>query len=368
MSTTLNKNPSWEIDKDLIAGSESFDDDLGSAYDRVAYDVPNKGNAAGIKLPKRASEMTIGELEDFYGTANNPTEARIKSQAYGAKRFGSGSPQAKYGSSGTGKYQFEVTTLSQTAKDLYGDNYRNVVYSPDEQEKLAKHLYGKKAAEGPQALGNTWVALKNRPQTTLASTSVSKPTAGPSADSYDSPSSSDPSSPVINTWNKTNSAISGEIQKALKVVGPALSATSGLVVPASVSNADTYDSPSSALNKTGTSSGVSSAIAPLAAVGTAAGINRLFSRNDNRQKAELQSDEPVGSYGIVGRMMDPVNKYRKLQPYLTKQVMLKRKTQRTNVPVMRKVNKPNSPIRFKSFRQAIQEQIIKDNSEDSENL
>jgi hypothetical protein len=187
-------------------------------------------------------------------------------------------------------------------EDLYGDNYRNVVYSPDEQEKLAKHLYGKKAAEGPQALGNTWVALKNRPSTTISPT------------------------------------------------------------------ADTYDSPSSALNKTGTSSGVSSAIAPVAAVGTVAGINRLFSTDDDNQKVQLPPDEPVGSFGIVGRMMDPVNKYRKLQPYLTKQVMLKRKTQRTNVPVMRKANKPNSPIRFKSFRQAIQEQIIKDNSEDSENL
>lgn len=157
---------SWEEVKDLVASSESFDDDFGSAYDRVAYDVPNKGNAAGIKLPKRASEMTIGELEDFYGTAKTPTEARKLSQAYGAQKFGPESPQAKYGSSGTGKYQFEVTTLSQTAKELYGDNYRNVVYSPDEQEKLAKHLYDTKAKLGPAALATTWTSLGKPSKTT----------------------------------------------------------------------------------------------------------------------------------------------------------------------------------------------------------
>lgn len=278
------RTSSWEKDKDIIAGTESFDDDFGSAYDRVAYDVPNKGNAAGIKLPKRASEMTIGELEDFYGTANRPTEARIKSQTYGAKRFGSDSPQAKYGSSGTGKYQFEVTTLSQTAKELYGDNYRNVVYSPDEQEKLAKHLYTKKAAEGPEALGKTWFAMKN------------KTAAGPSADAYDSPSS-------------------------------ALTNTVAAAAPAVA---------------------VAAPVAAIAALGTK-------DKQDDSMYVGRE-DEPVGTFRNIQTWFSPESRLKKMKSMLDKQVILRRKTERSK-----------TPVRFKALRKAIQEQIIKD-SEDSENL
>ena len=255
------RTSSWEKDKDIIAGTESFDDDFGSAYDRVAYDVPNRGNAAGIKLPKRASEMTIGELEDFYGTANNPTEARLRSQAYGTKRFGSDSPQGKYGSSGTGKYQFEVTTLSQTAKDLYGDNYRNVVYSPDEQEKLAKHLYTKKAAEGPEALGNTWFAMKN------------KTAAGPSADAYDSPSSS--------------------------IAAPVVAAA-----------------------------------APVAAFASFKNKNK---DKDEKEKDDSlyanRDEEPVGTLKHIETWFNPESRLKNMQALLNKEVVLKRKTERPKTAI-----------------------------------
>lgn len=146
----------WEEVRDTVAGAESFDDDYGSSYDRIAYDLPNKGNAAGIKPPKPISQMTIGELNDW-----QEQQMRALSKDYGTKRFGTDDPRSKYGSTGAGRYQFERSTLIDTAKDLYGDNYRNVVYTPDEQEKLAKHLYYKAASRGPEALGNTWHALRD---------------------------------------------------------------------------------------------------------------------------------------------------------------------------------------------------------------
>jgi hypothetical protein len=161
---TMNFSEDWKKNRDRIAAAESFDDDYGSAYDRIVYDVPNKGNAAGITLPKRPTQMTVGELEDNFRTAKNPTEARLRSQQYGAKRFGPNSPQARYGSSGTGKYQFEVTTLSQTAREVFGPNYRDVVYSPENQEKLAEYLYNKSAKAG--TLGTTWAAMRDGSGTT----------------------------------------------------------------------------------------------------------------------------------------------------------------------------------------------------------
>jgi hypothetical protein len=175
-----NFSEDWKKNRDRIAGAESFDDDYGSAYDRIVYDVPNKGNAAGITLPKRPTQMTVGELEDNFRTAKNPTEARLRSQQYGAKRFGPNSPQARYGSSGTGKYQFEVTTLSQTAREVFGPNYRDVLYSPENQEKLGEYLYNRSAKAG--TLGTTWAAMRDGSGTTqpqnkpmVASNQAAKP-------------------------------------------------------------------------------------------------------------------------------------------------------------------------------------------------
>ena len=155
---SLNKPKPWEEVRDTVAGAESFDDDYGTSYDRIAYDVKNKGNAAGIKPPKPISQMTIGELNDW-----QETQMRSLSRDYGFKKFGQDDPRGKYGSTGAGKYQFEKSTLIDTAKDLYGNEYTKVQYTPEVQEKLAQHLYNKRAAQGPESLGNTWHVLRNEP-------------------------------------------------------------------------------------------------------------------------------------------------------------------------------------------------------------
>lgn len=154
MASTFKPKP-WEEVKDLVAGKESY------GYDTIAYDLPDGKNKAGIIAPKPISQMTIGELNDW-----QESEMRNKSRAYGLtlpnrqaelRRQGF---QSDPGSTGVGRYQFEKSTLVDTAKDLYGDNYRNVTFDPDTQEKLASHLYYKAAARGPEALGNTWHALR----------------------------------------------------------------------------------------------------------------------------------------------------------------------------------------------------------------
>jgi hypothetical protein len=151
--------PPWEDVKGKVAGKESYD------HDTIAYDIltkdGSKKNLAGIVAPKPISQMTIGEVNDW-----QESEMRNKSRAYGLnipsrqeelRRQGfKGDP----GSTGVGRYQFEKSTLIDTAKSLYGDSYRDVVFNSDEQEKLAKHLYTRVAARGPEALGNTWHALR----------------------------------------------------------------------------------------------------------------------------------------------------------------------------------------------------------------
>lgn len=159
MATTFKPKP-WEEVKDIVAGKESYDYDT-IAYDRLEKDGSKK-NLAGIVTPKPISQMTIGELNDW-----QEAEMRNKSRAYGLNIADRQAELRRQGfkddpgSTGVGRYQFEKSTLVDTAKELYGDNYRNVKFDPDTQEKLASHLYYKAAARGPEALGNTWHALRD---------------------------------------------------------------------------------------------------------------------------------------------------------------------------------------------------------------
>jgi len=169
MTATYKPKP-WEEVKDLVAGKESYDYDT-IAYDRMERDGSKK-NLAGIVAPKPISQMTIGELNDW-----QEAEMRNKSRAYGLNIPGRQEELRRQGfrgdpgSTGVGRYQFEKSTLVDTAKELYGDNYRNVTFDPDTQEKLASHLYYKAAARGPEALGNTWHALRGIDQTSPAAAS-----------------------------------------------------------------------------------------------------------------------------------------------------------------------------------------------------
>lgn len=162
----------WEEVSDVIAGSESYD------ADTIAYDIKQKDgsrkNLAGIVAPRPISQMTIGEVNDW-----QEAEMRSKSRAYGLtlperqaelRRQGF---KDDPGSTGVGRFQFERSTLIDTAKSLYGDKYRDVVFDADVQNKLGKHLYDKVAARGPEALGNTWHVLRDPKVTTGA-----KPPAG----------------------------------------------------------------------------------------------------------------------------------------------------------------------------------------------
>lgn len=171
MATTFTPKP-WEEVRDLVAGKESYDHDT-IAYDRLEKDG-SKRNLAGIVTPKPITQMQLGVLTDW-----QETEMRNKSRAYGLTLPGRQEELRRQGfkgdpgSTGVGRYQFERSTLIDTAKDLYGDGWKDVVFTPDEQEKLAKHLYTRAAARGPEALGNTWHALRNvdhgSPSTTSSS-------------------------------------------------------------------------------------------------------------------------------------------------------------------------------------------------------
>jgi len=170
---SVNKPKSWEEVRDTIASAESFDDEFGASYDRIVYDLPNKGNAAGIKPPKPISQMTIGELNDW-----QEKQMRPKSRDYGTKKYGPEDPRAKYGSTGVGRYQFERNTLIDTAKSLYGNEYNNVVFTSDVQEKLARHLYDQRAAQGPESLGNTWNVLRTQNASTSLDDTDKPPLSG----------------------------------------------------------------------------------------------------------------------------------------------------------------------------------------------
>lgn len=83
-----------------------------------------------LKLDKPLTESTLGELEGL-------GKLQIAASK-GAKEFGL--PE-NMGSSALGAYQFINPTREAYGKKLYGEGWRDVKYTPEVQEQMAKALY-----------------------------------------------------------------------------------------------------------------------------------------------------------------------------------------------------------------------------------
>lgn len=114
-------------------------------YNAVAYNTGNGGNSAGLK-PVNLTGMTIGQVLDYQKNVVRPA---TKGQR------GAGDP----GSTGVGAYQFESGTLAQQAQAAFGDNWRNVKFTPDNQDKIAETLYNSIRGDRDQ-LHNTWAVFR----------------------------------------------------------------------------------------------------------------------------------------------------------------------------------------------------------------
>jgi hypothetical protein len=126
-----------------IQGGESAS---AGGYNALAYNTRGgRSNAAGVRAPRPLTEMTLGEVYDFQ---RGPMRERTR----GFRGRGD------VGSTGAGAYQFESGTLRQTAERLYGRGWRNIRFTPENQDRLAEHLYNS-VRGNRRALGATWATF-----------------------------------------------------------------------------------------------------------------------------------------------------------------------------------------------------------------
>lgn len=116
----------------------------GGDYNAQAYNTRGGGNAAGLSQ-QNLTGMTIGQVLDYQRNTMR------------AKTRGKRGP-GDVGSTGVGGYQFESGTLEQQARALFGANWRNVVFSASNQDRLAEHLYNS-VKGSPSRLASTWAAF-----------------------------------------------------------------------------------------------------------------------------------------------------------------------------------------------------------------
>jgi hypothetical protein len=116
-------------------------------YDVVLGDGQGAGggNAYGFSPPKPVSQMSMGELFDYQRSVMVPTTA--------AKGVGGGQ-----GSSAAGAYQIVSRTLEKVAPRLFGANWRQVQFTPENQDKLGEALFNDAKASG-QDLHAVWEGL-----------------------------------------------------------------------------------------------------------------------------------------------------------------------------------------------------------------
>jgi hypothetical protein len=114
-------------------------------YDVVLGDQPNGGNSYGFAPPKPVSQMTMGELFNYQRSVMVPETAR--------RGVGGGE-----GSSAAGAYQIVSRTLERAAPKVFGDNWRNMVFTPQAQDQLGKFLFEEAKANGTD-LHKVWEGL-----------------------------------------------------------------------------------------------------------------------------------------------------------------------------------------------------------------
>lgn len=134
----MNANPRAYI------GSREGPDSLGG-YNAIVYNRPGGGNDAGIpQVP--LTRMTIGQVLNFQ---RNQMLPRTRG------RRGRDDP----GTSAVGRYQFVSGTLESRARDVFGDNYKNVVFDEATQDRLFDKHYAETARRGFGALKQQWASL-----------------------------------------------------------------------------------------------------------------------------------------------------------------------------------------------------------------
>lgn len=115
----------------------------GSAGQGAGYDTVYGYGQYG-QPPKPVSQMTIGETMDFGRTLIDNTKGTLKNQ-----------PASK-GTSAMGKYQFTQETLADYGPRVFGDGYKNVPMTPENQDRLAEALFNDRKNGN---LKGTWEGL-----------------------------------------------------------------------------------------------------------------------------------------------------------------------------------------------------------------
>jgi hypothetical protein len=116
--------------------------------------APGQGNTADVVYgfgefglpPKPLSQSTIGEVQDFQ---RNTLIPKTRGKVGAGPREGTGA---------VGTYQFTYGTLKDYAPKVLGPDWRNIPFTADVQEQLAKALYEDRKKGN---LKDTWAGLPN---------------------------------------------------------------------------------------------------------------------------------------------------------------------------------------------------------------
>lgn len=113
-------------------------------YNALVYNTSPSTNSAGIpQVP--LTRMRIGDVLDFQRNVMLP---RTKG------RRGADDP----GTSAVGRYQFVSGTLENRARQVFGPNYKNVIFDERTQDALFAAHYNEHARNG--TLRGQWASLR----------------------------------------------------------------------------------------------------------------------------------------------------------------------------------------------------------------
>lgn len=118
-------------------------------YNAIAFNTPGGGNRYGVEAPQPLTTMTMGQILDFQRNVMRP---RTRGHLTASDPRG-------IGSTGVGAYQFESRTLEENARLAFGPNWRDVLFSPGNQDRVAETLYNR-VRGNPAQLRNTWAAFQ----------------------------------------------------------------------------------------------------------------------------------------------------------------------------------------------------------------
>jgi adenosyl cobinamide kinase/adenosyl cobinamide phosphate guanylyltransferase len=124
-------------------------------YNAQVYNTRGGGNAVGLK-PQNLTGMTLGQVEDYQTHVIRPATRGHR---------GESDP----GTTAVGAYQFEAATLAHNAQAVFGPNWKDQPFSPENQDRIAEHLYNS-VHNDPAALKAQWPSLHGSQQSYPSST------------------------------------------------------------------------------------------------------------------------------------------------------------------------------------------------------